>query len=227
MKMFKIIFAAMAMFVFINTVSAEVKLSENFEVYKEDISLYVDINKCNVQSRNIYEVCWDDANSRASSGWAIIDPAYLNVGNIPKRPNFYQDKEVKTLAVSQYKLPLHKGHTFAKDEDYDYDKDILKLTYNLINITPMYSSVNIGIWRKIESRGRELALKVGPVLSITKVEYREESKFGIPAGKYPSKFTRIYIVDDLVECYESGNTAMEIGRLNAHQIECSKELLNK
>ena len=183
---------------------------------------YIKMDTCKLIDRKYYTVCWNFEKNVAESGWTIIDPAYMNTGNINKRSSFYKDKEVQTLSPTQIKNPLHKGHTFAKDEDFDYIQESLKSTYNMINITPMYGKINIGIWRKIENRGRTLAKDFGPIISITKISYTDDSKFGIPAGKYPKEFIRIYIGSNFEECYKSGNDINENNNLLEHKIECKE-----
>ena len=150
----------------------------------------------------------------------------MDLVNLKKRPNFYKDKEVFTFAPSLIKDSIHKGHTFAADSDFDFNESTLKLTYNMLNITPMPEKVNIGSFRKIELRGRLLALQMGEILSITKVIYNEEvSRFGLPIGITPIKFQRIYIGEDLEECYETNNfgTGKEIEKNIASPLELIKK----
>lgn len=198
-----------------------------FNEYYTEIENFVNLEECNFQNREIYEVCWDNKNNRASSGWTIIDSDLMDEINLKKRPSFYKDKIVNTLIPSQIKDPIHKGHTFAIDEDFDYNKNTLKLTYNMINITPMPEKVNIDSWRKVELRGRLIALKLGQVLSITKVEYLEDSRFNIPEGKFPSKFIRIYIGEDFEECYETSNLLTEKISLHDQKIDCEKLIIKR
>ena len=199
----------------------------DFKPYYEDLKNYIPFKNCNLVHNKIYEVCWNLKNGMPDSGWAIIDPLKMDSENISKKPSFYkyQEGKIKTMLPNMIKNPFHKGHIFAKDEDFDYDKEDLKLTYNMLNITPMYGKVNVGIWRKIENRGRELASKVGPVLSITKIDYSEESKFGFGPGKYPILFTRIYITEDTVECYQAENNDSENSILSTHVVSCISIML--
>lgn len=197
-----------------------------FNEYYTEIENYVNLEECNFQNREIYEVCWDNKNNRASSGWTIIDSALMDETNLKKRPSFYKDKMVNTLLPSQIKDPIHKGHTFATDSDFDFSKDKLKLTYNMLNITPMPEKVNIGSFRKIELRGRLLALQMGEILSITKVIYDEEvSRFGLPIGITPIKFQRIYIGEDLEECYETNNFGTGKESLFEQKVDCETLLI--
>ena len=193
-----------------------------FDNYYSDISLYInlDSNKCNIQNRGIFEVCYNSKLNRVESGWAIINSELIDKGNIQARPNFYKDKEVFTLAPSQIKSPIHKGHTFVTDSDFDFDINILKLTYNMLNVLPMLDKTNVGAWRKVELRGRLLALQVGEILSITKIKYTEDSRFGIPAGHFPVAFYRIYLGEDIQECYETQNIGVTGITLSEQEISC-------
>lgn len=191
---------------------------------KSDVGQFIDFSKCNqVIDKNIYSVCYDDVNHRAMSGWSIIEGSKLDKGNIKGRPAFYEDEKYSTYNVEDIQLPNHRGHTFANDNDYDYSAKTLNATYNMLNITPMHESLNIGNWRKIENKGNAIAKKVGEVISITLVEYFDTPRYDIK--NYPSSFVRIYLTDDESECYRASNTDRKGDKLLDLKIDCSSLLI--
>ena len=191
---------------------------------KSDVGQFIDFSKCNnVIDKNIYSVCYDEDNNRVMSGWSIIDGSKLNEGNLKGRPAFYKDEKWPTYNVEDIQLPNHRGHTFANDNNYDYSIKTLNTTYNMLNITPMHESLNIGNWRKIENRGNVIAKKVGEVISITIVEYFDAPRYDIK--NYPSSFTRIYLTDDESECYKASNTDRKGDKLIDLKVDCSSLLI--
>ncbi len=185
-------------------------------VKNEDISLY--IPKCdNLIDKNYYNVCWNDELGVADAGWTIIDGSKIDKKNIVKRATFYVNDKVQTLKPEQIEMPNQRGHTFANDNNLDYDNEALKSTYDMINITPMHQTINVGAWRKVENRGNILAKDIGKVISVTLVEYGGE-KYNIQ--KYPLSYTRIYITEDEHECYKVDNLDRKSGQLNSYKIDC-------
>lgn len=183
----------------------------------KDVSLY--IPKCeHMIDKKYYNVCWNDELGLAESGWSIIDGSKIDKKNIVQRPNFYVNDIVQTLKPEQIDYPNQRGHTFANDNDNDYNIDTLKSTYDMINITAMHQTINVGAWRKVENRGNKLAKDIGKVTSITLVEYSNEEKYGIK--NYPLSYTRIYITEDEHECYKVDNLDRKSGQLNSYKIDC-------
>ena len=184
----------------------------------DSVSQYIDLKNCDNQDRLFYTVCWDAERRVPVSGWTEIKGNLIDVGNTKARPSFYKDKIVKTISPSLVNLPNHLGHTFANDSDNDYSVESLKSTYNMINITPMLGQLNIGMWRKVENRGKEIARKYGSVMSITLVEYFPDKKYNLV---YPKKYTRIYSIPEVgfEECYSAENKLIS-APLNTIQIDC-------
>lgn len=209
------------LFVLIMLFSTNVK-AEPVPTVQEEIAQYIDLKQCDIHDRFWYTVCWNNKLNLATSGWTIISSDNIDKINIEKRPNFYKDNFVKTLSPTQIKLPNHNGHTFANDSDNDYNIEALKSTYNMINITAMHGTVNTGAWRKVENRGKELARSLGDIISITKVEWYDEPKYGIP---YPKAFTRIYVTEDEPECYRVENIDRKSTFLKNYQVDCKNLIL--
>ena len=190
----------------------------------DDASMFIDLNKCNQLDEKTYSVCWNNTLNAPDAGWTIIDGNNIGLSNIKKRPVFFDDHRVQ-LAYNHksIQLPNHNGHTFANDSDNDYSNETLHSTYNMINITPMHESLNIGAWRKIENRGKILAKQAGEVTSITLVEYFDSPKYNM---LYPKAYTRIYLTEDISECYKADNLDRKSSSLQSYKIDC-KKLLRK
>lgn len=187
----------------------------------DSVTQYIDLDKCDKQRRdNLYTVCWDAARKVPVSGWSEIYSDKIDVGNIKARPNFYKDQMVDTIAPSQIKLPNERGHTFANDSDNDYSPESLKATYNMINITPMYEALNVGMWRKVENRGKTLAKQYLSITSITLVEYFPDKKYDLV---YPKRYIRIYSNPGLgiEECYAADNKKIS-APLSTIKINCDE-----
>ena len=184
------------------------------------VTQFINLENCNKQDRVWYTVCWDDNLKVPVSGWSEIIGDKIDQGNTKARPNFYKDKIVKTVSPSLYALPNHLGHTFANDSDNDYSIESLKSTYNMINITPMLGQLNIGMWRKVENRGKEIARKYGSVTSITFIEYFPEKKYNLI---YPKNYTRVYSVPGagIEECYRAENKLIK-ANIQTIKIDCNE-----
>ena len=183
----------------------------------KEVSIY--IPKCDtIINKKYYKVCWNNELNVAESGWSIIDGSVIDKKNILARPRFYINDIVQTLKTDQIDYPNHRGHTFANDNDNDYSLDALRSTYDMINITPMHQTINIGAWRKVENRGNVLAKDIGEVISVTLVEYSNEEKYGIK--NYPLSYTRIYITEDEHECYKVDNLDRKSDKLQSYKINC-------
>ena len=184
------------------------------------VTQYIDLDKCNKHDKVYYTVCWNNLIKMPTAGWTEILGDKINQGNIKARPNFYKDSGVKTTSPTLYKLPVHLGHTFANDSDNDYSQESLRSTYNMINITPMMGQLNIGMWRKVENRGKELAKKYGSVTSITFVEYNLDKKYNLV---FPKKYTRVYSnpVVGIDECYTAENKLIS-ATLNTIKVDCDE-----
>ena len=190
----------------------------------EVVSDYIDMASCNKQDKKYYSVCWDDKNNVPVSGWSLIDGSLIDKGNTKKRPSFYKDQVLKTMAPVDIQMPDERGHTFANDNDNDYNSEALKSTYNMINITPQDGKFNTGLWRKIESRGNNLARKIGEVEAITIVEYDGTTKNNF---LYPKSYTRIYLAEDVSECYKVPNIVPEFKNINQYKVDCVDLLIHK
>lgn len=173
---------------------------------------------------NVFEVCYSDTLNVPIAGVSKIEAEKMNVGNITKRPTFKKTTTgVVWLKPSEIKMPYQLGHIFANDGDNDYSQDTLNDTYDMINITPQHHTVNQGIWKKIESRGKELAGENDEAYAITLIDYKP-NKFGYK--QYPSSYTRIYVTDNDEECYRVKNKNVSKFSKNIidYKIECSSIL---
>ncbi len=180
---------------------------------------------CKIIDKQIYKVCFDEELQLPISGKAITYAENIDSGNIKKRPNFYKNSEVKYLKPTEIKMPWHLGHTFAKDSNFDYSQDSLNLTYDMINITPMYGRINVGIWRRVERRGDELTREFGSVEHYTIVEYNK--------NKLPIYYIRIYKKKDFKECYRVPNhfdntmkRDLELYKIQCNSIEFDYNIFN-
>lgn len=170
---------------------------------------------CKIIDKGIYKVCFNEQLNLPISGKAITYKDKIDIVNISKRPNFYKSKDVNYLLLSQIKMPWHLGHTFAKDSDFDYSDESLLATYDMINITPMYGRINIGIWRKVETRGDILTKEFETLEQYTVVEYNSK--------KFPVYYNRIYKNDTFLECYRVPNHFSDFmdKKLESYRIDCN------
>lgn len=196
----------------------------NADIVEDEVKSFIDLNKCNKVTEVVYSVCWNNDLRIPESGWTVIKGSKIDSQNIKARPNFYKDNGYNTISPEQIQMPNERGHTFANDSDNDYDIDILKSTYNMINITPMHEAINVGAWRKVENRGKVLARKLEDVISITLVEYFDTPKYNMDT-LYPKSYTRIYITEDDDECYRVYNDGKPSLKLENYKIDCKKLLI--
>jgi len=198
------------------------------------LNLYsLDLKPCDKVIKNsLYTACYSYKYKSVVYGYTSIKKKDIELNNIGKRPNFYTLKSIPKKYRRYSKdyngigIVYNRGHTIRSDASSDYGKRPLKLTYNMVNITPMYYYTNIVYWGKIEERGRYIATKCGNVKSETYVIYkRRNNKLKIIKKDLviPNYFIRKYTNDIIEECYKVPNGPIKKYKsLSTFKMDCKK-----
>jgi endonuclease G len=175
-----------------------------------------------------YEVCYSYNYKGARFVAYSLDGANVNNPNIQDRPYFYEEALIAKNYRSSYDdytgSGYDRGH-LACDASFDYDEDVLKSVYSLVNIVPQDPDVNRYAWIDTEYEERAKAVEFGSVDVVVGVVYGEnpmrigEDEIAVPQAFYKkiTNATRNYKA-----CYRYENIPYDIASdyLQQHQISC-------
>ena len=132
---------------------------------------------------------------------------------------FYKEKNIHTSDNRDYEAnEWDKGH-MAPAASFNCNRDMLFSTFTYINSSPQHQSLNRGVWKKLEVRERELAIK-GEVRVFIRVEYpttpvRVTTGAAIPLGYYKE-----VKVGNSRECYYFKNVQPSTSDLQTYKCPC-------
>lgn len=133
--------------------------------------------------------------------------------------DFYTEKGLKTSDDKDYEAnEWDKGH-MAPAASLNCNRDMLYATFTYVNSSLQQQSLNRGVWKKLEIRERELAIK-DEVRVFIRVEYpnmplRVTTGAAIPLGYYKE-----LKVGNRRECYYFKNVAPVSKELNDYKCNC-------
>jgi len=133
--------------------------------------------------------------------------------------DFYTEKGLKTSDDKDYEAnEWDKGH-MAPAASLNCSRDMLYATFTYVNSSLQQQSLNRGVWKKLEIRERELAIK-DEVRVFIRVEYpnmplRVTTGAAIPLGYYKE-----LKVGNRRECYYFKNVAPVSKELNDYKCNC-------
>lgn len=136
-----------------------------------------------------------------------------------KGMEFYKEKNIKTSDNDDYVAnEWDKGH-MAPAASFNCNRDMLYSTFTYINSSLQHQSLNRGVWKKLEVRERELAIK-GEVRVFIRVEYpttpiRVTAGAAIPFGYYKE----LKVGNDR-ECYYFKNMIPTTSDLETYKCPC-------
>lgn len=174
-----------------------------------------------VLDNKFYKVIYDTKLNSALKVSYILDEK-VNKKNISKRPTFKKDERLLNgIKPSDY---LHsgfdKGH-LASDASFDWSEESLESVYLMSNIVPQYKKINEGIWRKLENKERELALKYKKISVVNLVEFSKNPKKIKGKIPIPKSFVKIIQTPYNVECYRVLNRNKNYTLRNTKLKNCS------
>jgi len=152
-----------------------------------------------IVKKDVEKICFDYSTKGAKEVTYTINGKTVNKLNIKKRPRFYTEKSLKKkyrvrpsdyIYATDSKTGMNhydRGH-LAPDADFDYDKKKLLKVYSMANIVPQVSSLNRGVWAKLERYERLVATKAGKADVRIVVEYKDPTNILIkrPADQIKS-----------------------------------------
>ena len=133
--------------------------------------------------------------------------------------DFYTEKGIKTSDHKDYEAnEWDKGH-MAPAASFNCNRDMLFSTFTYVNSSLQQQSLNRGVWKQLEIKERELALKNEVKVSI-RIDYsvspiRVTTGAAIPVGYYKE-----LKVGDKRECYYFRNVAPSVSNLETYKCKC-------
>jgi len=162
---------------------------------------FLNKDKCDfIYSNKIYKSCYDYNYRGTKAVLYTVESNNNNRNNIKKRFGWKYPKgipkEYLPYKKAYYKNKQHMdiGH-LANDATFDYNKDILRLTYVLgVNGVPQDSSVNRYYWKRVEVYSRNISNIYGSIKVLDLIKYGKE-KFSSTDMGLPTVFYKIFIIN--------------------------------
>lgn len=175
---------------------------------------------CKIYNTRIYDACYSFSLNRAVFSVYKVDWQSYEV-NIEKRPQFRSFLGIEAQDGTEYKGTAYDRGHLAFDAAFDYDPDILDLTYLLeLNIVPMSRAVNRNQWSRVEKKILDLGQKHYEVLVI---DIATPSNFNLGTSNIniPAYLYKIINYGGTLECYRFNNIAPLLNK-PPYEIDCSK-----
>ena len=133
--------------------------------------------------------------------------------------DFYTEKGIKTSDNKDYEAnEWDKGH-MAPAASLNCNRDMLYATFTYINSSLQHQSLNRGVWKKLEIRERELAVK-DEVKVFIRVEYPTPSVKVTAGASIPSGYYKELKIGERRECYYFPNIVPVLKELNDYKCNC-------
>jgi endonuclease G len=133
--------------------------------------------------------------------------------------DFYTEKGIKTSDNKDYEAnEWDKGH-MAPAASLNCNRDMLYATFTYINSSLQHQSLNRGVWKKLEIRERELAVK-DEVKVFIRVEYPTPSVKVTAGASIPSGYYKELKIGERRECYYFPNMVPVLKELNDYKCNC-------
>lgn len=201
-------------------------------MYAVNVDNFIDLKVCDkIFNTKIYNICYSYKHKSALVGWSKITGDNVYKKNIEKRPLFYIEKSIQRKYRTKYSDYTNKkkdrGHFAASDASFDYDKETLALTYNMINIVPQFPNTNRYTWIKVENYTRKKAVEFGYVNTITIADFAEvlgvlKNGMSVASGFYKIIFNNKYKYKECFYYKNEKNPNLDKDKLLNHLVECSK-----
>lgn len=210
-------------------------LALNLSAY--ELKDFVDLSKCDqVINKDLFSICYSYEHKGALAGWTKINGPLAAKEGIKERLKFYEENTIpkkyrtKHSDYTGYGREWNRGHIIS-DAEADYDYDALYKTYSMVNVVPMSATVNQKTWTKAERYGRQVALKLGELDSITIIGY-ENSRVSFNGIRVPSDLIRIYYNNEhsFQRCFHYENVLevdISTDKLKNHEVDCESLILSK
>ena len=136
-----------------------------------------------------------------------------------KGMDFYKEKGIHTSDNDDYVAnEWDKGH-MAPAADFNCTREMLLETFTYVNSSLQHQSLNRGVWKKLETRERELAL-AGDVQVFIRVEFSAKPQ-RVPGGAaIPKGYYKELKVGNRRECYYFKNEKPLTSELSDYKCPC-------
>lgn len=208
----KILLLATFMFLNINLVAFDENIANNY------------FKNCNQILENTnFRSCYNYNYKGSTASYTHLYNEDIDSLNISQRPGFYEDTRIpqqyRVKTIDYYFTGFDQGH-IQSDANNDYNYDILKETYALSNVVPMYFKTNRVSFLSVEKRERELTRQYKDIEVLTLINYNDNVIKGL---NVPSEFVKIFfrsLDKNFLECYKIKNDNNEY-ILEEMKIECN------
>ncbi len=208
----KILLLATFMFLNINLVAFDENIANNY--FKDCDQILENTN---------FRSCYNYNYKGSTASYTHLYNEDIDKTNISQRPGFYEDTRIpqqyRVKTIDYYFTGFDQGH-IQSDANNDYNYDILKETYALSNVVPMYFKTNRVSFLAVEKRERELTRQYKDIEVLTLINYNDNVIKGL---NVPSEFIKIFfrsLDKNFLECYKIKNDNNEY-ILEEMKIECN------
>lgn len=208
----KILLLATFMFLNTNLVAFDENIANNY--FKDCDQILENTN---------FRSCYNYNYKGSTASYTHLYNEDIDKTNISQRPGFYEDTRIpqqyRVKTIDYYFTGFDQGH-IQSDANNDYNYDILKETYALSNVVPMYFKTNRVSFLSVEKRERELTRQYKDIEVLTLINYNDNVIKGL---NVPSEFVKIFfrsLDKNFLECYKIKNDNNEY-ILEEMKIECN------
>ena len=203
-------------FLLANSVNGAIEVNEPDIINKS-------FSNCNqVLQNHTFKSCYNYEFKGVTASLAEIRGKNVNLINITKRPQFYEDKNIPEQHRTQSSDWTNTGHDrghIESDASNDYSEEVLKLTYTMSNITLQKPITNRQSYLEVEKRERELAVLYNKIYTFTVINYSNDIINNI---RVPSEYIKMFFDSEYkpLECYKIKNDNIRY-ELHESKIGCS------
>lgn len=190
-----------------------------------------------LENGGYFKTCYNYKMKGANFVSYTLDKNSVDKGNIKKRPQFYEDKNIPKQYRShsndyiKNRYKNDRGH-LAPDAAFDNSQRSLKSVYVMSNIIPQHNSINRSAkaWKGLEKFARVLTHKIGKVSVLNGVDYGVKPKrIGRNQIAVPKAFWKILYNDkkNYQRCFYFENKSKDkTKKISDYQVDCKKLIQN-
>ena len=201
--------------------------SAEYHQYKPSprVAKYFNKEECSIVLNKFYYLNCYSYDYKSSKVVAYeLDKQNLIGDYIKKRPPFKPDnalkKEYRTYPSNYTNTGYDRGHIIP-NASMRATKEAQESTFLMSNITPQKPIVNRRVWKDIETRERDLAIKEGRLEVLNIIAFDDHPNY-IKDIAIPMGYIKVLIAKNIQECYYVPNIDIKDLNYEHYKIDCEQ-----
>ncbi|ECL3806376.1 TPA: DNA/RNA non-specific endonuclease [Campylobacter jejuni] len=213
--------------VFLLLITLSYSISIEYHPSREFAKYFTTQNCSQVLDKFYYLNCYD-YNYKGTKAIAYrLESDNLKAKQIKKRPRFEDDtnipKKYRTTWSDYKNSGYDRGH-MAPNASFSFNKAAQKSVFLMSNIIPQNPHLNQSLWKKLEKRERDFALRFKEVEVLNLVLYSKNPKKIKNDIAIPKSFIKIIKIGKFKECYKVSNEELKNQNIRNYRKECESIL---